>query len=548
MRHLFHIPILLLLLSSCFGKSAPSAADTALLLVDSIIDDRPDSALTLLRAIDTTAFVHPESRPLYALLLTQAEDKNFIDRTSDTLISRATAYYSRHPRLSPTRLIRAHYYHARILLNARNYPLSLIHLRQAEELALPDSAHHLLGLIYRNMADIYFEIHIAPEQVRCAQLSLRHFKTDGDTLFITDAYLDLARAYLSNNNRLKTLETIDAIPTDTNYLSPSFMGVLHTTKARAFYLDDPDYSEIINQMHQAKIYSKTYMTWTDYTLYINALTRMGKYNEAKSLCQEAKELFPSQFYTPRLLFLSENNYKEAYESLLRENSILDSISWAMMQQNVTNTINTYNQQSISLRDNEISNHKARIRLTTLFSACIILLIAVIGILFYRKTLQKRRIALLEIDSLKADLLRTSDSNNLFRQQISNLFASRFQTLDQLCATYYERENKPNRTSYITREIMAEIESIKTDDSQLARIEAEINRYHSNLMADFRKDFSDLTPIDFRLFILSVAGFSNKALSIFLDCRVENLYTLKSRLRKKIQATPTPRRDQYLLHL
>lgn len=547
MRHLFHIPILLLLLSSCFGKSAPSAADTALFLVDSIIDERPDSALTLLRAIDTTAFVHPESRPLYALLLTQAEDKNFIDRTSDTLISRATAYYTRHPNHHPSRRIRAHYYHARILLNARNYPLSLIHLRQAEELALPDSAHHLLGLIYRNMADIYFEIRIAPEQVRCAQLSLRHFKTDGDTLYITDAYLDLARAYLSNNNRLKTLETIDAIPTDTNYLSPSFMASCHLAKARAYMLSNNN-AEIINNMHEAIMYFPNEMTWVDYNSYIEALVNTGNYTEAKALCQEAKELFPNQFYTPDIMAIAGNNYKEAYESLQRENSILDSISWAMMQQNVTNAINTYNQQSISLRDNEISNHKARIRLTTLFSACIILLIAVIGILFYRKTLQKRRIALLEIDSLKADLLRTSDSNNLFRQQISNLFASRFQTLDQLCATYYERENKPNRTSYITREIMAEIEAIRTDDSQLARIEAEINRYHSNLMADFRKDFSDLTPIDLRLFILSVAGFSNKALSIFLDCRIEYLYTMKSRLRKKIQTTPTPRRDQYLLHL
>ena len=49
--------------------------------VDSYIEARPDSALAVLEGIDKSELTSKELEAKYALLLSQALDKNYIDRT-----------------------------------------------------------------------------------------------------------------------------------------------------------------------------------------------------------------------------------------------------------------------------------------------------------------------------------------------------------------------------------------------------------------------------------------------------------------------------------
>ena len=61
--------------------------------VESFMEERPDSALTVLLGIDTTQLHSAEDKALYGLLYTQAEDKNYIDTSDDLKISSAVDYY-----------------------------------------------------------------------------------------------------------------------------------------------------------------------------------------------------------------------------------------------------------------------------------------------------------------------------------------------------------------------------------------------------------------------------------------------------------------------
>ncbi|MGX8707874.1 MAG: hypothetical protein ACSW72_03880, partial [Bacteroidales bacterium] len=70
--------VLLLLPSGCGSRQAETVLDD----VESYIQARPDSALTVLRALDTTTLNSQKLRAHYALLHAMALDKNWID-TSD---------------------------------------------------------------------------------------------------------------------------------------------------------------------------------------------------------------------------------------------------------------------------------------------------------------------------------------------------------------------------------------------------------------------------------------------------------------------------------
>lgn len=537
--------ILLAMTGSC--RRLPSQADNLLAGIDSIIEDRPDSALTMLRSINPTRLNLPESPALYALLLTQAEDKNFIDSTADTLISQATDFYSSHPDLSPSRRLRAHFYHARVLTNAKNYALSLIHLKQAEEIALKNNSHHYIGLIYRNLADIYGEIRIAKEQVRYARLSLNHFRQSGNDRFTTFAYLDLARAYLSANQpetAINTLSGITAFTAGQQQPDCSLTAYCNLIKAHANFLQGY-YAEAASNYRHAILMDSASLDQIDYRGYIVALLKTGHRDSALNVAAEISQTYGTSFITPSQLAAAKEDYKTAFHNLQREYHELDSVSWAMMQQNVSDTSNMLAQQKIESHKKDLESQKKLTLLILIFSTCIIVLIAAFCYVYYLRLSQKRQLTLLEISDLKNNLFKVSDQNDKFRQQIQQLFISRFRTIDELCTLYYERTDNRLKTTALSKKVISEINSLKNDNEYLAKLEAEINYYNSNLIEDFKRDYPDCTPTEIRLFIFSVAGFSNKALCIFLDTKIENLYNLKSRLRKRISAKPVHRQADFL---
>ena len=60
---------------------------------ESYIQERPDSALSVLEGIDKSVLNSRELKARHGLLLSMALDKNFIDLTSDSLIAPVVKYY-----------------------------------------------------------------------------------------------------------------------------------------------------------------------------------------------------------------------------------------------------------------------------------------------------------------------------------------------------------------------------------------------------------------------------------------------------------------------
>ena len=76
--------------------------------MERIIEERPDSVLNVLQAIDTDKLVGDEEPAKHALLLSMALDKNYIDKTSFEVLQPAIDYYEDNG--SATDKLRTYYY------------------------------------------------------------------------------------------------------------------------------------------------------------------------------------------------------------------------------------------------------------------------------------------------------------------------------------------------------------------------------------------------------------------------------------------------------
>lgn len=100
---------------------------------DSLMQQRPDSSLAILENIPRALLTEKDEQAHYALLLTKARHKNYIDETDDSLINIALKYYRRHS--SDSLLMQSLFYKATILYNSANYPKAIISATKAEDIA-----------------------------------------------------------------------------------------------------------------------------------------------------------------------------------------------------------------------------------------------------------------------------------------------------------------------------------------------------------------------------------------------------------------------------
>ena len=128
--------------------------NTFLVKVDSLMVNNPDSALLLLKGQNMdNAEVAEKAK--YALLLTQAEDKNYILHTSDSLINIAVCYYDS---IQDTDLsAKSHYYLGRVYQDLQNEAAAVREFLVSLPFAEKSGNKDLLCLLYGNLGQIYYQ-------------------------------------------------------------------------------------------------------------------------------------------------------------------------------------------------------------------------------------------------------------------------------------------------------------------------------------------------------------------------------------------------------
>jgi len=177
--------------------------ETALTLqkAEAFMNDRPDSALTLLQSIDKETLTSKELKARHALLISQAFDKNYIDLQSDSIIAPAVKYFEKSNDLEA--LFNAYYYHARVLSNAgRNTEAMQIYLK-AEEMSEKVNDIFAIGLLHAQIGGLnskYFNYTKALEYYHKAQ---ECYSQAGKDIHMHVCNLNLAQAYYESGQKEK---------------------------------------------------------------------------------------------------------------------------------------------------------------------------------------------------------------------------------------------------------------------------------------------------------------------------------------------------------
>jgi hypothetical protein len=137
----------------CFCLVGCTYSPKELTQAEQLMDTAPDSAMHVLQKINPHRLFTPSNKALYALLMSQALDKNDIKLESDSLIHIATDYYSES---EPQHAAYAWFYSARVANNSGNANLQAAALLKAQEYAEKTENSKLKGLVYYDKGNRHY--------------------------------------------------------------------------------------------------------------------------------------------------------------------------------------------------------------------------------------------------------------------------------------------------------------------------------------------------------------------------------------------------------
>jgi len=272
---------LAMIVSSVLLCSCSRSNDTSRLVYDieNYIESRPDSALAVLQSLDTRQLHSDKDRAKYALYLSMALDKNYIDKTDFDVLQPAIDYYSKHG--SATDKLRTFYYQGRIFRNKGNkekalasYVLSLEHGKSSTDTLTKARNLYAQAAIYSTLynwnkiletcleaADYYKAKGMYSHYVDCICriISSYSFNNDYDSAL---EYAKIGNDYLSNiSNSSKSyyystcilslsghIENSYIFNTLSEYLQSVPEEYIDWTSVAKVYLEKKDYSQALKYM------------------------------------------------------------------------------------------------------------------------------------------------------------------------------------------------------------------------------------------------------------------------------------------------------------
>ncbi|MDR1563013.1 MAG: hypothetical protein LBS54_08065 [Dysgonamonadaceae bacterium] len=142
---------------------------------EGLLEQYPDSTLTLLRTITDPLVLAPEQFNRYRLLEIQAKDKSYRDIAADTLIFDVKKYYSERKQFAPAAT--AAFYSGRVLYEQGNVEGATLAYLEAEQLAANTTAVNLKGLIQDNLCALYMEQGLYDKAIKRGKYAVALFNT-----------------------------------------------------------------------------------------------------------------------------------------------------------------------------------------------------------------------------------------------------------------------------------------------------------------------------------------------------------------------------------
>ena len=555
------------LLVSCDNRQTKSLLQD----VETYIQERPDSALRVLRKVDSLTLNTKSLRARYSLLFAMALDKNYIDTTALSILEPTVAYYERLG--SPQDKMLSCYYLGRIYANRKDYPNAVIfYSRALRESSEYDYYHR--GLIYAASADAYNASFNDEEELRNTILAYECFEKIGDKDLDLSLY-KVAQAY-HNNERFDVADSLySLVYSGKDSTSRLALYAMEDLVSNDLYQEKQDVERDLELLEYVAEHRGN-LSLESYYEYAYLLLLAGKESEAENILSQLsnREANGKTMEIRYRIAECKGQNEEALALLKSMLSHQNDVVKKKLAQSVFKAQSDYYRLTA-----EVSEQKS----TIANQRSVIILIAglmMAGLLYIvfmkRKTAlirEKDRLAqaveesekLLEtvrnrakqekeerdkdIFDLKSRNERERDKIKELRDMYVSLYQKRFYEIGKYydAASSHRLESIKEKAYHdVISSTQALFEEIASGSEGQKKFEARINADLDDIVSKIRSDFPKLKDDDIRFICYLIVGFDTSTISFLMDISKENVRVKKHRLREKLNGYAGPNETLYRL--
>ena len=459
MKRLFTILLLGLCLVSCNRHSEHWKTITDM---ERIIEERPDSVLNVLQAIDTDELVGDEEPAKHALLLSMSLDKNYIDKTDFEVLQPAIDYYEDNG--SATDKLRTYYYQGRIYQNAGNDAMAMEAFVKA--LSKGSQSNDILTKARTHFAqsNIYYDLYDFDNFIATNKSAAAYFKQAEDYNGYADCFNRIINGYTLKDEPEKALPYIDeckqmldglSILTLTDFYS-SYITYLTN------YGTEQEIDEIIHQYTNSVPSSNV-----DWLTIANAYYAMYRYNEALSILSQYDTEGNEYKEKKYLVILYEvyrglGDYKNTLETFEEYVDLFTNNILVKMQQDTKFVEERHALEMAKAKETEAKNKR-----TIAVLACVVALIgSLLVIMIIRRRLQishaknreleveKQKYEQLYADAIaERDALTKMVEDSSVREEAKAVIKARLDVLNKVIISQITGTTSANKKAYEELELL-----------------------------------------------------------------------------------------------
>ncbi len=531
----------MLVVAGCSGRREMAAhlSDIA-----SYINDKPDSALTELRAIDTTSFHSRRNKAQHSLLHAMALDKCFIDITSDSIISTAARYYRHHG--NPDEKMLALLYKGKARRYNGDLKEAAILYSQAEGWAEKATDRHSKAVLYFAITSLYNAVHNLEKEQEYVEKALAVLEGTGDP-FYEQAFARLAIPYMMRRE-WSTADSLFRRGLKASEGYPEMMNFVIYNYGRMKMLQDKPDPEGAIALFKRKIeeYGGS-LRPAEAGAYAYASARLGDDATADALIRQFKKFQEKDWNAvlPWMYRISawRGDYESAYKYINEAGIHQESTVQSTLTDSITQTIQDY-------REKSLEQEKAKRRTTSLIFISLLLLAAVIILVtaLRKRSIQNEVDSLLNIhESLKMEHEALKTSN---RKMVStgNRNKDRLQEMqvrlqkERLDAFRQRRvfdyvlwmnENNLLSDANTLKEFKEEMMSFYKTERNQKELEKVLDETLDGLISDLKRDLGITKPEEVHFLCLWVLDTKATVVAEILGMNDNTVYIRRSRLKNRI---------------
>ena len=507
--------VLFLIMGAC--NNHPQAP--ILLEVEKIIEEQPDSALSILNKVENINQLSEKDHATYCLLLTQAQDLNYITHTSDSLIKIAATYFEKSNDKHKASL--SYYYMGRVNTDLHDALKAQEFYLKALEIGEKTKDYHLLAKICNNLGTLYNyqDIYDLALPMQKKALYYINMEQKQDTVNMSYILRNTARTFtLMNLEDSAVIYHKQALKYSRPYNISSILVDLGN-----IYIYKNEYVEAKKYIDLAQ--NSTTILKTLYPIYLSKgklLPAMGQLDSAKyylTQCSQSSNIYTQagSLYHLAQVALKENDLNNYVKYTETYSTLRDSITKHSHFENIRIAQSMFNYQRIAKEKDQFEK-KAAQRMIFIYQVIIIffLTIAIFIFIFKREKIKKKRLTELKEEQYKRS-----------QQYIENNNKQIFQLTETLHSKQ-EEMSEVERQLYEARKLMLEMENRQIFEKQGTILLLEKDFHNSSIYIRIhREDDIQLSPSEWeelhQLIDATYPDFTNRLIRLYPQISIEEIH-------------------------